>query len=52
MKKIILTTCALLTAAMTLTAASKKGTVRYLNLKPEVDLFMRNLQKFMKKRPV
>ena len=29
-------TCALLAAAMTLSAAAKKGTVRYLNFKPEV----------------
>ena len=36
MKKLIMSTCALLAAAMTLSAAAKKGTVRYLNFKPEV----------------
>ena len=36
MKKLIVGTCALLAAAMTLSAAAKKGTVRYLNFKPEV----------------
>ncbi|MCR4580260.1 MAG: ABC transporter substrate-binding protein [Treponema sp.] len=36
MKKIILSTCALLAAAMALNASPKKGTVRYLNFKPEV----------------
>ena len=36
MKKIILSTCALFAAVMTMSAAPKKGTVRYLNFKPEV----------------
>ena len=36
MKKLIVSTCALLAAAMTMSAAAKKGTVRYLNFKPEV----------------
>ena len=36
MKKIIISTCAMLAAAMSLSAAAKKGTVRYLNFKPEV----------------
>ena len=36
MKKLITITCALLAAVMTLSAAPKKGTVRYLNFKPEV----------------
>lgn len=49
MKKIILTTCALLTAAMTLTAASKKGTVRYLNFKPEVASVYEELAKVYEK---
>jgi raffinose/stachyose/melibiose transport system substrate-binding protein len=49
MKKIILTTCALLTAAMTLTAAPKKGTVRYLNFKPEVASVYEELAKVYEK---
>ena len=36
MKKLIVGTCALLAAVMTMSAAAKKGTVRYLNFKPEV----------------
>ena len=49
MKKIILTTCALLTAAMTLAAAPKKGTVRYLNFKPEVASVYEELAKVYEK---
>ena len=36
MKKIVISTCAMLAAALSLNAAPKKGTVRYLNFKPEV----------------
>ena len=45
MKKIIVSACAMLAAAMTLSAAAKKGTVRYLNFKPEVTAVYEELAK-------